>query len=91
MAKDSKDGNLFTIDHVNVRRVLRDTFTTLCVFVAVRWAMGEPLPTLAVVVKMLLALTAVIYIMEWLDDNSSDTVVGVARANTASQVLGMIG
>ena len=76
--------------HDKIKHVFRETVTTLCVFLAVRWSLGEKMPTLWVVGKMLVSLLAVIYILELLEDDASDSIVGVARANCASAVLGMV-
>ena len=75
--------------HDKIKHVFRETAMTMSVYLAVRWGLGERLPSLSVLGKMLLCLLAVISVLELLEDDASDSVVGVARANCASAVLGM--
>ena len=74
--------------HARIKRAFVDTVNTLCIFLAVRWFMGERIPGAGVLARMLLGLLCVIFVMEWLEQDPS-AVVGVARANVASKVLGM--
>ena len=83
-------GNPGQVNPTKFQCVLRQALSTICIYLAVRWAMGDPLPGAVVLVRMAFALLLLIYVMEWLEDDSSQAVVGVARANVGSKVLDMI-
>lgn len=73
--------------HERAVRAFKDTTTSLLVLLVLRYVMGDRLPNFGTLLKMMGGLFAVIYLMECIDDNSSQAFVGVARANVSSQIL----
>ena len=61
--------------------------TSTAVLLTLRYIMNDKLPDLVTFLKMMGALFIVIYVMECIEDDSSQAFVGVARANVSSQIL----
>ena len=75
--------------HHRALRAFKDTMTSTVVLLTLRYVMGDKLPNFVTFLKMMGALFVVIYVMECIEDDSSQAFVGVARANVSSQILNL--